>query len=151
MFESYRYARSLILHMKFREVWRLAEGPFGCRCVQGLRRRLWRIATWLWLIIGNYSVLNKIDLAQTEPERRACEITNVLGIPKESIMTVSAKEGTNIEALLDRVCEKVPPPKIFDTGETKALVFDSIYDSYKGVVAYVRVMSGRSRKVFLFS
>lgn len=97
-------------------------------------------------------VLNKIDLPQAEPERRACEISNVLGIPKESILTVSAKDGTNIEELLDKVCEKVPPPKILDTGETKALVFDSIYDSYKGVVAYVRVMSGEIKKgdVFYF-
>ncbi|MFH1720240.1 MAG: translation elongation factor 4, partial [Patescibacteria group bacterium] len=91
-------------------------------------------------------VLNKIDLAQAEPERRAKELSNALGINKDDIICVSAKEGTNIEAVLDRVCERVPAPKIPDTGETKALVFDSVYDPYKGVVAYLRLMSGEINK-----
>ncbi|MFA4891594.1 MAG: translation elongation factor 4 [Candidatus Gracilibacteria bacterium] len=87
-------------------------------------------------------VLNKIDLPNAEIERRMREIEDALGIPKEEIIPVSAKDGTNIEAVLKRIIERVPPPKAPLTDELKALIFDSVYDSYKGVVAYVRLMSG---------
>ncbi len=87
-------------------------------------------------------VLNKIDLPNAEIERRMQEIENALGIPKEEIIPVSAKDGTNVEAVLRRIIEKVPPPKEPLTDELKALIFDSVYDSYKGVVVYVRLMSG---------
>lgn len=91
-------------------------------------------------------VLNKIDLQQAEPERRALEITNALFMPRDQIIFVSAKDGTNIPALLDAVCERIPPPKNIKTDETKALIFDSVYDSYRGVVVYVRVMSGEIKR-----
>ncbi|OGJ43829.1 elongation factor 4 [Candidatus Peregrinibacteria bacterium RIFCSPLOWO2_01_FULL_48_20] len=87
-------------------------------------------------------VLNKIDLPAAEPERRAIEIENALGISRDEIICISAKEGTNVEKVLERVIEKVPPPKIVDDDETKALIFDSVYDPYKGIVAYVRLMQG---------
>ncbi len=98
-------------------------------------------------------VLNKIDLPSADIERRAQEIENTLGIPKEEIIAISAKEGTNVEKVLQAVIERIPPPPNTDEGdETKALIFDSVYDSYRGVVTYVRLMSGelkRGDKIFL--
>jgi GTP-binding protein LepA len=92
-------------------------------------------------------VLNKIDLPSADIERRAAEIENTLGIPRNEIIAISAKEGTNVEKVLEAVIERVPPPKPTDEGdETKALIFDSVYDTYRGVVAYVRVMSGELKK-----
>lgn len=99
-------------------------------------------------------VLNKIDLSSADVERRAQEIESALGIPKEDVIAVSAKEGTQVEKVLERVIEKVPAPRIAPTDELKALVFDSVYDSYKGVVAYVRVKSGsvkRGDKVYFLN
>jgi GTP-binding protein LepA len=88
-------------------------------------------------------VLNKIDLPAAEPERRAAEIENALGISRDEIICISAKEGTNVEKVLERVIEKVPAPKsVGRSDETKALIFDSVYDPYKGIVAYVRLMQG---------
>lgn len=98
-------------------------------------------------------VLNKIDLPSADIERRAQEIENTLGIPKEEIIPISAKEGTNVEEVLKAVIERIPPPENTDEGdETKALIFDSVYDSYRGVVTYVRLMSGelkRGDKIYL--
>lgn len=98
-------------------------------------------------------VLNKIDLPSADVDGRATEIENALGIPKDEIIAISAKEGTNVEKVLEAVIQKVPPPKDCDDGdETKALIFDSIYDSYRGVVSFVRVVSGelkRGDKVYL--
>jgi len=92
-------------------------------------------------------VLNKIDLPSADVDRVAGEIEKALGIPREEIIAISAKEGTNVEAVLEAVVDRFSPPKGMNEGaETKALIFDSVYDSYKGVVAYVRVMSGRIKR-----
>jgi GTP-binding protein LepA len=91
-------------------------------------------------------VLNKIDLPAAEVSKRAKEIEDALGIPASEIIAVSAKEGTNVLDVLARVVETVPPPKVSSTDETRALIFDSVYDSYKGVVAFVRVMEGSIKK-----
>lgn len=92
-------------------------------------------------------VLNKIDLPSADVEGRAKEIENALGIPKEDIIAISAKEGTNVEKVLEAVVAKVPPPKSCEVGdETKALIFDSVYDSYRGVVSFVRVISGELKR-----
>ncbi len=92
-------------------------------------------------------VLNKIDLPSADVEKYMDEIENTLAIPREEIIAISAKMGTNVEAVLEAVVERIPPPKaVDDDAETKALIFDSIYDTYKGVVAYVRVFSGEIRK-----
>jgi len=92
-------------------------------------------------------VLNKIDLPSADVELRAKEIEDVLGISRDEIIAVSAKEGTNVEKVLDRVIEKIPGPKPFNVGEEfKSLIFDSVYDTYKGVVTYVRVNSGEVKK-----
>jgi len=92
-------------------------------------------------------VLNKIDLPSADVEQRALEIENALGIPKEEIICISAKEGTNVEDVLVEVIKKIPPPKQSNAKEeTKALIFDSVYDTYRGVVSFIRVMSGRIKK-----
>jgi GTP-binding protein LepA len=92
-------------------------------------------------------ILNKIDLPSADVELRAQEIEDALGIPKEEVIAISAKEGTNVEKVLERVIERVPHPlEASTTGELKALIFDSIYDSYRGVVTYVRLQSGSIKK-----
>ncbi len=97
-------------------------------------------------------VLNKIDLPAADVEARAKEIENAFGIPAEDIIHISAKEGTNVEKVLARVIEQVPAPKplgegaIENVNDTKALIFDSVYDPYKGIVAYVRVMNGSFKR-----
>jgi GTP-binding protein LepA len=91
-------------------------------------------------------VLNKIDLPSADVERRAKEIETALGIPASEIIAVSAKEGTNVEKILARVIERVPCPKTAATNELKALIFDSIYDTYKGVVAFIRLRSGSVKR-----
>jgi GTP-binding protein LepA len=92
-------------------------------------------------------VLNKIDLPSADVEKRAQEIENALGIPKEDIIAVSAKEGTNVEKVLKSVVEKLPAPvEASDDDELKALIFDSVYDPYKGVVIYVRLNSGSIKR-----
>ncbi|MFA7686076.1 MAG: translation elongation factor 4 [Candidatus Gracilibacteria bacterium] len=92
-------------------------------------------------------VLNKIDLPSADVEKRAQEIEDALGIPKEEVICVSAKEGTNVAKVLERVIQKVPMPDGGrDNDELKALIFDSVYDSYRGVVTYVRLFSGSVKK-----
>ncbi|KXK23155.1 MAG: elongation factor 4 [Chloroflexi bacterium OLB15] len=87
-------------------------------------------------------VLNKIDLPAARPDEVAQEIENLLGTPAEDILRISAKSGMGIEDVLEAVVERVPPPKGNAEAPLRALVFDSHYDSYKGVVAYVRVVDG---------
>lgn len=88
-------------------------------------------------------VINKIDLASAQPDEVAEEIEALMGVPAESILKVSAKDGINIENVLDAIVEKVPAPSGNPDAPLQALIFDSHYDSYKGVVAYIRVMQGR--------
>ncbi len=87
-------------------------------------------------------VLNKIDLPAARPDEVAQEIENLLGTPAEDIIRISAKSGIGIGDVLEAVVERVPPPKGNPGAPLRALVFDSHYDSYKGVVAYVRVVDG---------
>jgi GTP-binding protein LepA len=87
-------------------------------------------------------VLNKIDLPGAEPERRREELVELLGVDPEEILSVSAKEGTGIEELLDMVVRKVPPPTGNADAPLRALIFDSYYDRYQGGVPMVRVMDG---------
>ncbi len=87
-------------------------------------------------------VINKIDLASARPDEVAEEIEALLGTPAESILRVSAKEGLNVEQVLDAIVEQVPAPRGEVDAPLQALIFDSHYDSYKGVVAYIRVMQG---------
>ncbi|OGO33874.1 MAG: elongation factor 4 [Chloroflexi bacterium RBG_16_57_11] len=87
-------------------------------------------------------VINKIDLISARPNEVAEEISNLLGTPAEKIIRISAKAGLNVEAVLEAIVHQFPPPKGDVKESLQALIFDSHYDSYKGVVAYVRVMDG---------
>src|SRR5690606_8086094 len=88
-------------------------------------------------------VLNKIDLPSAEPERVAQEIEDVIGLDRADVLHVSAKTGQGIEALLDRIVEKVPPPSGDPNAPLRALVYDAWFDPYVGVVLLVRVIDGR--------
>ena len=87
-------------------------------------------------------IINKIDLPSARPDEVAQEISSLLGTPPGEIIRISAKEGTNIDAVLEVIVREVPPPKGDENAPLSALIFDSHYDSYKGVVAYVRLMDG---------
>jgi GTP-binding protein LepA len=91
-------------------------------------------------------VINKIDLPGARPEVVAEEIEQVLGFAAEDCILVSAKTGQGIDDLLASLCEKLPPPKGKPDDPTRALIFDSIYDDYRGVISYVRVVDGELSK-----
>ena len=91
-------------------------------------------------------VLNKIDLQSAQPELVMDELENALAIPREEVLLVSAKEGTGVPELLEAIVERIPPPKGDPTEPLRALVFDSHYDPYKGVVVYVRLAGGTLRE-----
>ena len=86
--------------------------------------------------------LNKIDLPAAEPEKYAAEIENVLGIPATEVLRISAKTGEGVAGLLDAVIERIPPPTGDPDATLQALIFDSHFDQYRGVVSSVRVMNG---------
>ncbi len=88
------------------------------------------------------AVLNKIDLPAADPDRYAMEIENVLGIPAEDILRISAKTGENVESVLDAVLEHIPAPKGDAEKPLQGLIFDSHFDKYRGVVSSIRVMDG---------
>ena len=87
-------------------------------------------------------VINKIDLPSAQPDEVANELEQLLGVPAGDIPRISAKEGTNVEDVLEAVVRQVPPPTGTDDAPLQALIFDSHYDSYKGVIAYIRVRNG---------
>ena len=91
-------------------------------------------------------VINKIDLKQADVEGTKKQIIDLLGIDEKEILLVSAKNGTGVPELLKTIKEKVPPPKAPKDEKLKALIFDSHYDTYKGVVAHIRVFSGVIKK-----
>ncbi|HPH94898.1 MAG TPA: translation elongation factor 4 [Anaerolineaceae bacterium] len=90
-------------------------------------------------------VINKIDLPSAQPDLVAEELENLLGTPAASIAKISAKEGLNVDKVLEQIVQHIPPPKGSINQPLKALIFDSHYDSYKGVVAYIRIMDGQIR------
>ena len=87
-------------------------------------------------------VLNKIDLPGAEPDRRAQEIHELIGARPEEILRISAKEGTNVPALLEAIVQRVPPPRGRRAGPLRALIFDSYFDRYRGAIPSVRVVDG---------
>ena len=91
------------------------------------------------------AALNKIDLPAAEPERRAAEIEQVLGIAAEDVLHISAKTGEGVAELLDAVVARTPPPVGDPDASLQALIFDSHFDQYRGVVSSVRVMNGQLR------
>jgi len=88
-------------------------------------------------------VVNKIDLPNAEPEKRTRELSEFLGVDQNEVLKVSAKEGKGVKEILDKVVEKIPPPKDNSKKPLRALIFDSQFDPYKGIVAYVRVFDGK--------
>ncbi len=88
------------------------------------------------------AALNKIDLPAADPDRYAAEIESVLGIPADQILRISAKSGEGVDALLDAVVERIPAPVGDEHAPLQALIFDSHYDQYRGVISSVRVMNG---------
>jgi len=87
-------------------------------------------------------VINKIDLPSADPEMVIAELEDTLAIPREEVILASAKDGTGVDAILEAIVQRVPPPRGDASAPLQALVFDSHYDQYKGVVAYVRVANG---------
>ncbi len=85
-------------------------------------------------------VINKIDLPSAEPDRVISEIEDVIGLEAEDAPRISAKTGLNIEDVLEQIVEKIPAPEGNPDAPLKALIFDSIYDSYKGVIVFCRLM-----------
>jgi GTP-binding protein LepA len=88
-------------------------------------------------------VLNKIDLPAAQPDRYTEELAHIIGCDPSEVLRVSGKTGEGVPELLDRIVETVPPPVGDTAGPARALIFDSIYDTYRGVVTYVRVVDGR--------
>ena len=88
-------------------------------------------------------VLNKIDLPAAQPEKYAAELAHIIGCEPADILKVSAKTGAGVSELLERVIERIPAPKGDAAAPARALIFDSVYDTYRGVVTYVRVVDGR--------
>ncbi|MFP3321506.1 translation elongation factor 4 [Planococcus sp. SIMBA_160] len=87
-------------------------------------------------------VINKIDLPAADPERVRQEVEDVIGLDASEAVLASAKAGIGIEEILEQVVEKVPPPQGDPSAPLKAMIFDSLYDPYRGVVAYIRIMEG---------
>ncbi len=88
-------------------------------------------------------VINKVDLPSARTEQVAMEIEQVLGLPAEECLSVSAKSGLGVPELLEAICERLPGPKGDPDAPTQALIFDSVYDDYRGVVVYFRLFNGR--------
>ena len=91
-------------------------------------------------------VINKIDLPSADPQRAIAEIEDVIGIEAEDAPQISAKNGINIEEVLEQIIEKIPAPDGDENAPFQALIFDSLYDSYRGVIVFFRVMNGRVRR-----
>ncbi|MBD8505640.1 elongation factor 4 [Hoyosella sp. G463] len=99
-------------------------------------------------------VLNKIDLPSADPDRYADEIAHIIDCEAEDVLRVSGKTGIGVKELLDAVVKKIPPPVGEDEAPPRAMIFDSVYDTYRGVVTYVRVVDGRitpKQKILMMS
>jgi GTP-binding protein LepA len=88
-------------------------------------------------------VLNKIDLPAAQPDKYAAELSHIIGVDASTVLRVSAKTGEGVRDLLNEVVRQVPPPTGDATSPPRAMIFDSVYDQYRGVIAYVRMIDGR--------
>ena len=93
-----------------------------------------------------FPVINKIDLPSAEPERVKEEIEDVIGLDASDAPLISAKNGTNVEEVLEQIVSKIPAPGGSADNPLQALIFDSLYDSYRGVIVFFRVMEGKVQK-----
>lgn len=91
-------------------------------------------------------VINKIDLPSADPERVINEIEDVIGIEAQDAPQISAKTGLNVEQVLEQIVNKVPAPQGDVDAPLKALIFDSVYDPYKGVIVFCRIKDGRVKR-----
>jgi len=91
-------------------------------------------------------VVNKIDLPGAQVEDTVKQVSELLGVEKEEVLLASAKMGTGIEEILEALVQRVPPPKEADASPLRALIFDSVFDSYRGAIAYVRIFEGKVKK-----
>src|ERR687896_2056631 len=91
-------------------------------------------------------VVNKIDLPQADADGTAADVAELIGEDPERVLRISAKTGESVDAVLDAIVERIPPPAGDPGAPARALVFDSAYDQYRGVVAFVRVVDGRLRR-----
>ena len=94
-------------------------------------------------IIG---IVNKIDLPGADPDRVKAEMENVLGIPGEEIIPISAKTGWGVEEVLEAIVSRIPSPRGDAQASLQALIFDSYFDPYQGAISYIRVVSGQIRR-----
>src|SRR5690606_8907141 len=88
-------------------------------------------------------VLNKIDLPAAQPEKDAAELAGIIGCEPSDVLRVSAKTGMGVEELPNEIVTRLPPPVGGADAPARAMIFDSVYDTYRGVVTYVRVVDGR--------
>src|SRR5712675_1466959 len=88
-------------------------------------------------------VLNKVDLPSAEPDRVAAEIVDLIGGDPDEILRISAKTGEGVSEILDSIVQRIPPPSGDPEAPPRALIFDSEFDQYRGVVAYIRIVDGR--------
>ncbi|KAI4453024.1 translation factor guf1-related [Holotrichia oblita] len=91
-------------------------------------------------------IINKIDLPAADPQMVIKEIEDIIGLPADDAPLISAKTGENIEEVFEKIIEVIPPPKGDETEPLKALVFDSVYDAYKGVIVFIRIFDGEIKK-----
>jgi GTP-binding protein LepA len=91
-------------------------------------------------------VLNKVDLPGAEPDRVAAEVSDLIGVNRDEILRISAKTGEGVPEVLEAVVQRIPPPGGDPAAPARALIFDSEFDPYRGVIAYVRMMDGKFRK-----
>ena len=91
-------------------------------------------------------VINKIDLPQSDPEQVKKEIEEIIGIDASEALSVSAKDGTGLEELLQQIVEEIPEPNVLNEENLQALIIDSWYDNYLGVVSLIRIFSGKVNK-----
>jgi len=91
-------------------------------------------------------ILNKIDLPAADTQKVAAEIINLLGVKEDEIIQISAKTGQGVEVVLEQIVQRIPAPKVVDNLPTRALIFDSYFDDYRGVILYVRIVDGQIKK-----
>lgn len=91
-------------------------------------------------------IINKIDLPAAEPEKVKKEIEDIIGLPADDAVLASAKNGIGIEDILEAIVYKIPAPNYDENGPLKALIFDSYFDDYRGVITYVKVLDGKIEK-----
>ena len=134
--------------MKFPEALRRVTGADSCRgCGTGSRGAdIGNVYLALDHDLDVVPVINKIDLPSADPERVIEEIEDVIGIEAEDAPRISAKTGLNIEDVLEQIVAKIPAPTGDPKAPLQALIFDSLYDSYKGVIVFCRIKEGTVKK-----